>query len=168
MHTQIPNTKMMLSLFASCPDILESAIAGLGDTDLDHSLTPESWTIRQIVHHIADGDDLWKSFIKQAAGAPGTHFALEWYWQIQQDQWVEHWAYGKRAVEPSLALFRASRANISQLLTTVPEVWGNSLVIRLPGRPEECVTIREVIEMQTRHVSAHIEEIKKIRGCSER
>lgn len=47
---------------------LQDAIAHLTETQLDIAPSAESWTIRQIVHHIVDGDDIWTIGIKVALG----------------------------------------------------------------------------------------------------
>jgi uncharacterized damage-inducible protein DinB len=58
----------VVARYAEGPAQLEQAIAGLQDADLDASPVQGGWTIRQIVHHIVDGDDLWKVGIKAALG----------------------------------------------------------------------------------------------------
>jgi hypothetical protein len=157
------NQKDILSDYVNGPERLEAALAGLAEKDLDIALDEASWTIREIVHHLADGDDIWKVFIKQAMGNPRSEFTLEWYWEIPQVVWAEHWAYGKRAIEPSLALLRASRAQIGQLLEHSPEAWGKSLRVCWPNGEKQDVSVGWVVAMQARHVEGHIEEIRKIR-----
>jgi len=49
-------------------------------------LTPGAWTIRQIVHHVAGGDDLWKAAIKAAIGNSRGLFSYCWYWDKPQDE----------------------------------------------------------------------------------
>ncbi|MFZ0430642.1 MAG: putative metal-dependent hydrolase [Acidobacteriota bacterium] len=39
---------------AGLPERLEQAVAGLSDAQLDTAYRPEGWTVRQLVHHIAD------------------------------------------------------------------------------------------------------------------
>lgn len=97
----------ILAGFAQGPDRLEAAIDGLSNESLDLALSSQSWSIRQIVHHLADGIDLWKGFIKQAIGCPGTSFSLSWYWETPQDDWARMWTYAGRPVGSSLALYRA-------------------------------------------------------------
>jgi hypothetical protein len=88
---------------------------------------------------------------------------LHWYWDRPQDEWVENWAYATRAVEPSLSLFDANRRHIAQLLRQVPDAWAGCIVVRWPGGQEQEVTVSWVVEMQTRHVEAHIDDILNIR-----
>ncbi len=162
MNDQPANRSDILASYAAGPDHLEAAIAGLSAADLDLALSGDSWSIRQIVHHIADGDDLWKEFVKRAAGNPEGEFSLAWYWQIAQDEWARRWAYRERAIEPSLALFRASRAHIVQLLTHRPEAWSHSLLIRWPDE-EAHTSVGWVVAMQARHIDGHVDDIRRIR-----
>ena len=57
-----------LALYADGPTQLEAVLMGLTESDLNLAQPGDSWTIRQIVHHLADGDDLWKTCIKAALG----------------------------------------------------------------------------------------------------
>jgi len=165
MNDKAGNRSDVLVSYAAGPDRLEAAIAGLSAADLDLALNSDSWSIRQIVHHIADGDDLWKGFVKQAIGHPAGEFTLVWYWQITQDEWAERWAYGERAIEPSLALFRANRAHIVQLLAHRSEAWSNSLLIRRPDGEGAQTSVGWVVAMQARHIDGHLDDIRRIRAA---
>ena len=43
-----------IDAIAGLPDRLRAAVADLDDTQLDTPYRPEGWTIRQVVHHVAD------------------------------------------------------------------------------------------------------------------
>jgi len=149
--------------YADKPKHLEAAIAGLPSTDLDLTPNADGWTIRQIVHQAAEGDDLCKAFVKRVIGNLHGQFGLAWYWQIMQDKWAERWAYQDRAIGPSLALFRASRGHIGPLLEHVPGAWEKSLRIRWPKGEEQEVSVVWVLEMQIRHLEGHLGDIRSIR-----
>lgn len=163
MEGQIYTETDTLASYAAGPDRLEAAIAGLSEDKLDLALSPRSWSIRQIVHHLADGDDIWKVFVKRAIGNPQGLFELAWYWEIPQDEWVSHWAYAQRAIEPSLALFRANHKHVVQLLESIPGAWEKCLPIRFLSGTQQSISVAEVMDMQARHVEGHIDEICKIR-----
>jgi len=78
----------IVARYAAGPGQLHAAIAGLSEEGLDVAERDNDWTIRQIVHHVADGDDLWKGFVKQAMGHPGSRFELQWYWDWPQTEWA--------------------------------------------------------------------------------
>lgn len=161
MDEQTSHRESVLARFADGPKQLEAAIAGLSEGELDVAERVDTWTIRQLVHHIVDGDDIWKVFIKRAIGSPGGMFDMQWYWEMPQDEWVERWAYARREIEPSLALFRANRRHILQLLDHVPGAWEQSLLVLWPNGVEQQVSVASVVEMQARHVTGHLDDIRK-------
>jgi hypothetical protein len=107
MNAQLRGHEEIIANYGNCPSQLEAALLGLSEINLDLRTSAEGWAIREIVHHIADGDDMWKMFIKQAIGNPDSEFFLNWYWQEPQDAWAKSWNYNERLIEPSLAMFRA-------------------------------------------------------------
>jgi uncharacterized damage-inducible protein DinB len=158
-----PDQSSLLSRYLQGPELLEQAVAGLRDAELDASPSQGGWTIRQIIHHVVDGDDLWKIGIKAALGNEEGEFTFEWYWGLPQDTWADRWAYAQRPVEVSLALLRATRAHIAELLERVPDAWSRSIRVRTRQGTER-VSVSKVIEMQTNHVVHHVERIAAIRA----
>jgi hypothetical protein len=45
---------LWIGQIASAPTALRAAVAGLDDRQLDTPYRPEGWTVRQVVHHLAD------------------------------------------------------------------------------------------------------------------
>jgi hypothetical protein len=153
----------ILTRFAAGPDLVQAAIQGLDDIQLDLTLVPDSWSIRQLIHHITDGDYLWKEFLLRAAGDPECEFSLEWYWYLPQDEWVKRWSYAEREVSLSLVLFQANRKHTLDLLSQIPWLWEKCLLIPTRAGEQELASVGEVMEMQTRHVEGHVDDIRQIR-----
>jgi uncharacterized damage-inducible protein DinB len=153
----------IVARYAKGPAQLEEALAGLRDADLDASPARGGWTIRQIVHHIVDGDDLWKPAIKAALGNEQGEFTLDWYWVVPQDLWADRWAYAGRAIDVSLALLKATRAHVTQLLAHVPDAWSRSITLRRPGGETTRLTVGSVVGMQADHLQHHLRRILAIR-----
>lgn len=149
----------VLTDYLAAPQRLAQVLAGLDNSALDRSQQADSWTIRQLVHHIVDGDALWSMGIKAAIGNPAGVFTLQWYWDIPQTTWAEQWHYADRAVPPALDLFRASRQVVVQLLEAVPEAWDRTITIRWAGHEDERVAVAAMIESQARHALGHIKEM---------
>ncbi|MCP4539616.1 MAG: DUF664 domain-containing protein [Chloroflexi bacterium] len=163
MTTQTDDPATILARYADGPAKLKAAIAGLTGAELDLAQTPDSWTIRQIVHHLADGDGLWQVCVKAALGnSPGV-FSFQWYWDLPQDTWAENWNYAGRAIEPSLALFQANCCHVVQLVEQIPGAWERRILIKWPNGEEKEITAGWVIEMQTGHAIGHVEDIRSIR-----
>ena len=155
--------KKTLDLFKQGPSILESALAGLSDSELNYVPSNGGWTIRQIVHHIADGDDLWKTCIRIALGNEQSEFSLQWYKALTQMEWASRWSYEKRSIDISLDLFKANRDHILQLLEYAPDGWSKSVQFREPGGEIEKVPVGFVIQMQADHLVHHVKRIDDIR-----
>ena len=157
------SSESLLSEYANGPARLEAALTGLSDSELDLSLGENAWSIRHIVHHLADGDDLWKACIKAALGNGDGLFTLQWYWDKPQMEWSESWSYTSRSVESSLTLLDANRHHIIELLEHVPGALEKSIRLQPPHGAEVHITVREVIEMQVRHMTGHTQDIQAIR-----
>jgi len=152
----------LLEQYMAGSKLLKQAIIGLSEAALDMALDEQSWTIRQIVHHVVDGDDLWKTCIKASLGSEEP-FSMNWYWDIAQESWAETWIYAQREVEPSLRLLQANRNSLGQLLRCIPDALERDVTIRWPDGDEQKGTVGDVIKMQVSHVSGHIAEINRIR-----
>jgi uncharacterized damage-inducible protein DinB len=162
MAKKTPSTDSTLALYADGPAQLEAALNGLKESDLNLSQTSDIWTVRQIVHHIVDGDDIWKTCIKAALGNNDGLFTLQWYWDKPQTEWTENWKYSNRPIEPSLALFRANRNHIVELVQQTTNAWEKSIRINTLRDEEARITIGEVLEIQAPHVVEHISDIQTI------
>ena len=156
------NKDSVIARYMEGPALLRRTLADLDEADFDTSPTKGGWTIRQIVHHIVDGDDLWKTCIKQALGNEQTEFSLDWYRTLTQDTWADRWAYKQRSVDVSLSLLQANRNHVFQLLEHVPDGWNRSVGFREPNGEIVRVPAGFVIEMQADHVVHHVKQIETI------
>jgi len=162
MIIQTNTFQTILARYADGPTLLDNALAGLSETDLDLALSLDSWSIRQIVHHLADGDDIWKVCIKAAIGNSDGTFTLQWYWDKPQLEWSANWKYASRRVESSLALLRANRRHTVELIEQTAEAWEKSIWLKPPKGKKERITVAWIIEMQAGHVVDHIKDIHAI------
>lgn len=149
--------------YADGPVQLEKSLKGLSESDLDRAPSAGGWSIREIVHHISDGDDIWKFCIKMALGNEQAEFHLEWYWALPQTHWASNWAYTHRSINTSLDLLRINRKHILDLLTQRPDGWERAVEIREPDGKITSVSVGFVVEMQANHVFHHIKRIQDIR-----
>jgi len=152
----------LLKRYLQLPDRLEAAIAGLSEADLDRKGV--GWSIRQYVHHTVEGEVMWQLFLRAIVGTDGIEFPIQWYFGLSQDEWAERWASGRRAVEPALALFRASTRSLVELLRNVPpEVWEHYGRVTWPGaKKESCFTVRDIVLMHIGHMDQHTVDIQAI------
>jgi hypothetical protein len=156
----------LLEKYLQLPGRLEAAITGLDETDLDLTLG-KGWSIRAYVHHTVEGELMWQVNLRAILGRDGIEFPFGWYFGLPQDEWAERWIYGKRAVGPSLALFRGSAASLAELLRNVPpEAWEHSGRVTWPGDDKETrLTVRDIVLIHLRHMDQHTADIQAIRAA---
>lgn len=158
-----------VDLYARGPQALDDALAGLSQSDLDLAPVPSQWSIRQIVHHIAEGDDLWALPLKVALAKPGAPYRQDWY--TPDNAWADLLDYARRPAESALALFHATRAHMADLLRHLgPDVvWSRSVMYTWPGQQQaHPITVGEMVESQAIHPLAHADEIRAIRRIHSR
>ena len=158
------NMEEIIRKFSEGPGILENAVKDLSEADLDYIPKEGGWSIREIIHHITDGDDLWKTCIKIALGNEEASFTLKWYLALTQLEWSKRWSYKSRSVDVSLALFKANRNHIIQLINNVDDGWNRSVHFDDLNDEIKIIPIGFVIKMQTEHAVHHVDRILSIRN----
>ena len=151
-----------IALYAQGPYELEAALDGLAQNSLDVTLTSGSWSIRQIVHHLAESESLFLMHIKTALADSGHVYVRPPY---DQELWPQSLVYAQRPIEPSVALVRASRNHVSQLLQYVPDNWEKFVLTKYVPEEDEGrkTTVSDLINIQVRHMREHCDEIREIR-----
>jgi len=159
----------LLERYLQLPKRLEAAIAGLSEADLDLSLGT-GWSIRAYVIHTVEGELIWQLNLRAILGRDGIEFPIQWYFGLPQEEWATCWAYQKRALEPSLALFRGSTASLVDLLRNIaPEAWEHSGRVTWPGNDKETqLSVRDILLIHIRHMDQHTADIRAIRELHRR
>ncbi len=154
-----------LAEYAALSDQLEAALAGLSEAELDTAAGEGKWTIRQIVHHISDAQDLIGTVMKVALGNSGSTYDQTWY--DMSNTWAETLDYAGRSIAPAGTLLRARLVQIEQLLRHLPDAWERCVNLKTAMTPEgREVTVEYLIDSQTHHALHHIAQIRAI--CEDR
>ena len=151
-----------IARFAAGSEELDAVLRGLSEVDLDLSRAEGKWTIRQIVHHIVDAEDLWETGLKAALGNSGCIFDFSWY--IADNKCAEPLDYARRPVEDAVKLFKAVRRHVVEMLKNLPGAWERFVIFKHPPLIEEKkFTVNEIIGWQILHLSMHIKQIRETR-----
>jgi uncharacterized damage-inducible protein DinB/predicted enzyme related to lactoylglutathione lyase len=159
------SSEEIIEVYARGPQLLQDALKDLSEQDLDLAKADDEWTIRKIVHHIADGDDLWIHAVKAALVHSGCHYRHDWY--TPDNASAEILDYAGRAIEPALSLFRANHEHILQLLRHQPAKQENFIAFAWPGEEEQRWSVQDILYMQAVHAAEHCNEILEIRRLSQ-
>jgi len=151
--------KLILQDIADTPGRIRDAVEGLTDRQLDTPYRPGGWTVRQVVHHLADSH--MHSYIR-------TKFALTLNEPTIMPYDENVWAALKDAksgpIEPSLLLLEGLHARWVQLLESISEAeWERKFTH--PERGVLPLDINTAIyAWHGRHHAAHITALRKREG----
>lgn len=148
-----------IATIAALPENLRSAVDGLTNAQLDTPYREGGWTVRQLVHHIADSH--MNAYLR-------IHLALTEDWPAIQAYDEKLWAELPDArtgsIDVSIDLLAALHRRWARLLRLLTEQqWQRGYIHPVNGRQ----TIAEAIaryDWHCRHHVAHIVELRKRRG----
>ena len=133
--------------------VVSDALKGLKDRDFDARL-PGKWSIREIVHHLADSEMLAAVRLRRlvAEDRPGIR-------ATDVGGYVRRLFYD-RPVQNSLELFRVVRVSTAEILDRMTDAdWAREGVHSETGR----FTAEKWLEVFSQHAETHAEQIKRTR-----
>lgn len=114
----------LMELYRKGPDLLEGAMLGLSDEDLNLPVE-EEMTIRQLVLQIVDFDLEMMQRIKWALAESGRSYPIPLY---DADEWAETLVYKHRPVHVELSMLRLIRDHVLELCERVENALDRHLV----------------------------------------
>lgn len=148
-----------LSQLAEMPGRLRAAVKDLSPSRLDTPYRPDGWTVRQVVHHLADSHVNWYARTKLALTEtqPVIKPYDEKLWASLNDARVG-------PIEPSLLLLDGLHMRWVQTMESLKASdWARSLMHPEMG----LLTIDAILQMTAwhgRHHTAHITELRRRMG----
>jgi uncharacterized damage-inducible protein DinB len=145
---------------AALPDALRAAVSGLDPARMATPYRPDGWTVRQLVHHVADSHMNAYTRFKLALteDEPTIKPYDEARWALLPD--VD-------AVDPgvSLLLLDALHARWSALLAALPpEAWARTLRHPAEGRTMRLDYTLGLYAWHGRHHTAHVTRLREREG----
>jgi uncharacterized damage-inducible protein DinB len=157
---QVEVTKELRSQFiqtiAEFPAKLRAACAGLSESQLETPYRPDGWTVKQVVHHVADSHA--QSLSRFKLGLTEDCPTIKPY---HEDKWAEL-ADGKNApIDISLMIIEGSHARWTLLLNSMTDE-DFARKLNHPERGEyDLDYFLSLYDWHSRHHLAHITELKK-------
>ncbi len=152
--------EMLLDSLAMIPAILRSEVDQLSDDQLDTPYRPEGWTVRQVVHHLADSH--LNAYTRFKLALTEIEPVIKTY---DQEMWAETADSKSAGIDFSLDLLDAVHRKWNELLRSLTE----SDLLKSYFHPEtgELVSLNEALslyEWHGRHHIAHITTLKQSSG----
>jgi uncharacterized damage-inducible protein DinB len=106
----------LIAEIAAAPGVFRQAVAGLDDSQLDTPYRPEGWTVRQVIHHLADSHI--NSYIRFRLALTEDEPTIKPYFE---DRWAELHDAKTAPIEVSLSLLDALHARWADLLRSLSD-----------------------------------------------
>jgi hypothetical protein len=148
----------LITEIEQAPDNLRRTVAGLSDQLLNTKY--RNWSVRQIVHHLADSHV--NSYVRYKWTLTEDTPTIKAYFE---DRWVALPDSSDGAIEPSLALFEAIHVRWVQLLRTLsPADFARSFVHPETGQTIRLDTLLSYYPWHARHHTGQIAWLRKQHG----
>lgn len=140
---------------AAAPSALRRAVRGLDDERLDTPYRPDGWTVRQVVHHVADSHV--NAYVRFKLTLTESHPTIRTY---REDAWGELEDARTLDVEVSLDLLDALHGRWTALLRTLPDAaWERPL-----DHPEVgSLGLDQLLGLYAWHGEHHVAHVTELR-----
>lgn len=148
-----------IATLAATPENMRSAVDGMSRVQIDTPYRDGGWTVRQLVHHVADSH--MNAYCR-------TRDALTEDWPVVKAYDEKLWAELPDArtlpVEISLELLEPMhRRWVALLESLTPEQWERGYK-HSEGGPTTLAVMAGIYDWHSRHHVAHITQLRKSRG----
>ena len=147
--------KERIDKIRALPALVASAVKGLKDNQLDTPYREGGWTVRQVVHHLADSH--MNAFVRMKLVLTEDTPSFKTY---EQEEWAKLVDTAKLPVESSLMILKGLHERWVQLLEGLsPAAWKRTGI-----HPERGVmTLEELLSIYADHGEKHVGTIVKLR-----
>jgi hypothetical protein len=146
----------LIADIAAAPAALRAAVAGLDEARLETPYRPGGWTVRQVVHHLADSHI--NAYVRTKLALTEDSPTIKPY---EEKLWAEQIDARSAPVEESLALLEGiHRRWVAALASLPPEGYGRRLI-----HPENGpMIIDDLIALYAWHGKHHVAHIAALRS----
>ncbi len=151
----------MINDFTGSLGELDNLLIGISQEGLEWSEKEGEWTVREVLHHLAEDCNVYAFIIERALATPDCKV---FFGEFPGNQaWGESLAWHDRPVDAAIPLMHAHRVFLAELVGHFPERWENKVVFY----NEKCEklaesSVEEMIHMLTEHMHEHVIMIENI------
>ncbi len=154
-HPTAEDRARWIDAIGSLPTALRNAVTGLEETRLDTPYRPEGWTVRQVVHHMADSHvNAWVRFCL-ALNEDGRRAGL-----YDEKRWAEQDFARTGPIESSLVILDGLHARWAATARTLgPDGFGRGVEHADWGT----LTVDDLLGLYAWHSRHHVAQIMALR-----
>ena len=152
--------QIWLNDLATLPGRLESVVVTLDDQQLGTPYRPDGWTVRQVVHHLADSH--MNAFCRIKLTLTEDSPAIKPY---EEGAWAEMSDYTSLPIDPSLNIIRGLHLRMVNVLKNISKTdFQKHYVHPEYGKTYTLEAVLALYAWHSNHHLAHITELKKRMG----
>jgi hypothetical protein len=158
--------KSVIEHFTGSLGQLDKVLAPVPESGWEWSEKEGEWTIRQILHHLAEDMIVYGFILERALATPGCKVFFGEFPGNQE--WADRLGFNQRPVCLALDLIRAQRPFFSELFSLFPGKWENTVLFyNETGEKLAESNVEKMIEMLSDHMDEHVQMIEKIIASKE-
>jgi uncharacterized damage-inducible protein DinB len=150
-----------IEAIAETPAKLRKAVAGLNDAQLDTPYRPDGWTVRQLVHHVADSH--MHAYARTRFALAESNVTITPY---EEAAWAELPDMRSMPVEVSLDLLDALHARWVHVLRSIKVDDFRRTIQHPENGPMTVDDLLSVYSWHGRHHTAHVTALRERKGWS--
>ncbi len=136
---------------------LAAALRGVAPDELDWRPSPETWSVREIVHHVADADTMAAERLRRILTEEAPPIAA-----YDEAVLARRLRYRERPIDAALRAIEALRATAAELLDGLTEAdWSRAGTHSEEGR----YSVERWLEFNATHASDHAAQIQDTRAA---
>jgi len=151
----------MITAFRCALADLDVVMEGLPEAGLNWAAGEGEWSIREVLHHLAEDCNVYAFIIERALATPDCKVFFGEFPGNQE--WGKRLAFDERPVENARTLMHAHRGFLAGLVGHFPDRWENKVnFYNTEGEKIADSTVTEMLVMLTEHMQEHTEMIRDI------
>ena len=128
---------------------------------LDWVESEGEWSIRQVIHHVAEDCNVYAFIIERALALPGSKVILGEF--PGNNVWADSLGFGNRPIDTAIQLMHVHRKFLAELVAFFPDRWENTVRFAdEEGQQLATRSVKAMMIMLTEHMQEHVQMIRKI------
>jgi hypothetical protein len=151
----------IITNFTGSLEDFNTALKAVPESGLDWREGGEGWSIRQIIHHVAEDCTVYAFIIERALATPGCKITFGEF--PGNEPWGERLGWDTKPVEIALELMRVQRRFIAEMISLLPDQLENEvLYFNDEGKELGKGNVENMVKMLTEHMEEHTATIQRI------
>jgi len=146
----------LLERYRRGAELVATSLTGAAGPEVDFVPSPDEWSVRQIVAHLADAEIVAAARLRVVIAEENPTII-----GYDQDAWAKNLNYARRKPSEALETFRRIRGESYELLKELPEAAYARKGTHSERGP---ITLLNVVETMASHAESHARQIAEVRA----